>query len=213
MTSGARAGGALDVGPGGAGAGGAGAGAGGPDAALVVIDMQDVFARPPSPWASPDYPRALAGTRRLLPAFAGRTVLTRYVAPAVPDGAWRAYFDQWPFALVAPDDPLYEITDLGDVAAAGAPVVTATTFGKWGPDLAAATRDAGELVLAGVATDCCVISTALAAADAGRHVLVVEDACAGSTPENHERALAIMRLYAPLIEVTTTEAVLATTHP
>jgi nicotinamidase-related amidase len=181
----------------------------GPDAALVVIDMQDVFARPPSPWASPDYPAALAGTRRLLPAFAGRTVLTRYIAPAVPDGAWRAYFDQWPFALVPADDPLYEIADLADVAAAGAPVVTRTTFGKWGPELEVATRGAGELVLAGVATDCCVISTALAAADAGRRVLVVADACAGSTPENHERALEVMRLYAPLIEVTTTAEVLA----
>lgn len=181
----------------------------GPDAALVVVDMQDVFARPPSPWASPDYPRALDGTRRLLPAFAGRTVLTRYVAPEVPDGAWRAYFDDWPFALVPDDDPLYEITDLADVVAAGAPVVTRTTFGKWGPELDAATAGAGELVLTGVATDCCVLSTALAAADAGRRVLVVDDASAGSTPENHERALEIMRLYAPLIEVTTTDAVLA----
>ncbi|GGM42838.1 cysteine hydrolase family protein [Promicromonospora citrea] len=181
----------------------------GPDAALVVVDMQDVFARPPSPWASPDYPRALDGTRRLLPAFAGRTVLTRYVAPVAPDGAWRAYFDEWPFALVPDDDPLYEITDLADVVATGAPVVTRTTFGKWGAELDAATGGAAELVLTGVATDCCVLSTALAAADAGRRVLVVDDACAGSTPENHERALEIMRLYAPLIEVTTTDAVLA----
>lgn len=185
----------------------------GPDAALVVIDMQDVFARPPSPWASPDYPAALAGTRRLLPAFASRTVLTRYIAPTVPDGAWRAYFEQWPFALVPEDDPLYAITDLADVVDAGAPVVTLPTFGKWGPELAAATHDAGTLVLAGVATDCCVISTALAAADAGRRVLVVADACAGSTPENHERALDIMRLYAPLIEVTTAQDVLAGAQP
>lgn len=185
----------------------------GPDAALVAIDMQDVFARPSSPWGAADYPAALATTRRLLPAFAGRTVLTRYVAPAVPDGAWRAYFDQWPFALVPEDDPLYDLAGLADVAAAGAPVVTRTTFGKWGPELAAATRGAGTLVLAGVATDCCVISTALAAADAGRRVLVVADACAGSTPENHERALDIMRLYAPLIEVTTAQDVLAGTQP
>jgi hypothetical protein len=41
-------------------------------------------------------------------------------------------------------------------------------------------------------------------------VLVVADACAGSTAENHERALDIMRLYAPLIEVTTVEDVLST---
>ena len=182
--------------------------AAGPDAALVVIDMQDVFARPPSPWASPDYPDALAGTRRLLPAYAGRTVLTRYIAPTVPDGAWRAYFEQWPFALVPEDDPLYEITDLADVVDAGAPVVTLPTFGKWGPELADATGDAGTLVLAGVATDCCVISTALAAADAGRRVLVVEDACAGSTQQDHERALEIMGLYAPLIEVTPVDELL-----
>jgi nicotinamidase-related amidase len=184
-----------------------------PGAALVVIDMQDVFARPSSPWAAQDYPSALATTRHLLPAFAGRTVLTRYVAPTVPDGAWRAYFDQWPFALVPEGDPLYELAGLADVAASGAPVVTRTTFGKWGPELAAATHDAGTLVLAGVATDCCVISTALAAADAGRRVLVVADACAGSTPENHERALDIMRLYAPLIEVTTARDVLAGIRP
>ncbi|WP_454860767.1 cysteine hydrolase family protein [Promicromonospora soli] len=105
------------------------------------------------------------------------------------------------------------LAGLADVAASGAPVVTRTTFGKWGPELAAATRDAGELVLAGVATDCCVISTALAAADAGRRVLVVADACAGSTAENHQRALEVMRLYAPLIEVTTIEGVLGTATP
>ena len=44
-------------------------------------------------------------------------------------------------------------------------------------------------MLAGVATDCCVLSTALAAADAGCLVEVVADACAGSSDEAHERAL------------------------
>jgi len=62
----------------------------------------------------------------------------------------------------------------------------ATTFGKWGPELAAAVG-AGPLVLAGVSTDCCVLSTALAAADAGMAVQVVADACAGVTDESHER--------------------------
>jgi nicotinamidase-related amidase len=65
-------------------------------------------------------------------------------------------------------------------------------------------------VLAGVSTDCCVLSTALAAADAGVKVRVAADACAGATDTSHEQALAIMGLYAPLIEVTTVAAVLAT---
>ena len=53
--------------------------------------------------------------------------------------------------------------------------------------------------MAGVATDCCVISTVLAAADAGVPVRVVTDACAGSGDDDHERALRVMSLYAPLV--------------
>jgi len=175
-------------------------------AALVVVDMQAVFARPGSPWASPGFEAAAAGVRRLLPAFTGRTAWTRYVAPATPEGAWREYFAQWPFALVPADDPLYAFADGLDPA--GAPVVTATTFGKWGPELDAATGHAAELVVAGVSTDCCVLSTVLAAADAGRRVRVVADACAGASPADHARALDAMRLYAPLVDVTTVDDVL-----
>ena len=67
-----------------------------------------------------------------------------------------------------------------------------------------------HLLLAGVSTDCCVITTALAAADAGAWVTVVSDACAGSTPDNHEAALTVMGLYSPQIEVATTSQVLTT---
>ncbi|CAM3847672.1 cysteine hydrolase family protein [Isoptericola cucumis] len=176
------------------------------DAWLVAVDMQRVFADPPSPWSSPDFPAALSGVRRLLPAFPGRVAYTRYVAPSEPRGAWADYFAAWPFALVPPDDPLYDLVDGLDPG--GAPVVTAATFGKWGPELAAATGGAGTLVVAGVSTDCCVLSTVLAAADAGRHVRVVADACAGASRADHERALDTMRLYAPLVEVTTVAEVL-----
>lgn len=176
-------------------------------AVLVVVDMQNVFAHAPSPWASPDYSTALAGTQRLLRAFGDRVVFTRYVAPDRPEGAWVPYFEQWPFALVPADDAQYAIVDELDVG--DRPVVTATTFGKWGSELDAATGGARELVLAGVSTDCCVLSTALPAADAGCHVRVAADACAGASPEDHERALDAMRLYAPLIDVTTVDAILS----
>ena len=175
---------------------------------LVVIDMQRVFARPPSPWAAPAFDRALAGTRRLLPAFSGRTVFTRYVAPLQPQGAWVAYFEQWPFALVPHDDPLYEIVPELRDAAQNAVVETRESFGKWDDRLAAAIGGARDIVLAGVATDCCVIATALAAGDAGVRVRVAADACAGGTEEDHERALATMALFAPLVEVTTIDALL-----
>lgn len=173
---------------------------------LVVIDMQHVFGDPGSGWYTPRFEEARAGIRRLTPAFGKRVVHTRFVAPKHPVGAWRAYYDVWPWALVPDDDPLYQLVDEPDPAHR---IVVDTTFGKWGAALEAATGGSGELVLTGVSTDCCVISTALPAADAGVHVRVATDACAGATDADHARALDAMALYAPLIELTDVDAVLA----
>ncbi|WP_416263624.1 cysteine hydrolase family protein [Curtobacterium flaccumfaciens pv. flaccumfaciens] len=172
------------------------------DAWLVVIDMQQVFTGE-NPWAAPRYDHASAGIERLLPRFTGRTVFTRFVAPEQPAGAWVPYYRDWPFALVPDTDPLYALTEPFASAAADRndPVVTEPTFGKWGTSLQAVVGDHPHLVLTGVSTDCCVLSTALAAADAGATVTVVPDACAGASDEDHDRALAVMRLYAPLITV------------
>jgi nicotinamidase-related amidase len=165
---------------------------------LVVIDMQRVFTGD-SAWAAPAYDRAAAGIERLLPRFVGRTVRTRFVAPERPQGAWVDYYRDWSFALVPDADPLYDLTE--PFGAVDGPVVTEPTFGKWGTSLQAVVGDHPHLVLTGVSTDCCVISTALAAADAGARVTVVADACAGASDADHERALDAMRLYAPLITV------------
>ena len=173
---------------------------------LVAIDLQNVFGAARSPWASPTYETAAAGVSRLLPAFGDRSVFTRYVAPLEPAGAWRAYFKVWPFALVPHDDRLYDLTDgFRDRAPH---IETRETFGKWDAAFAAAMDGSPEMVITGVSTDCCVISTALAAADAGVHVRVAADACAGLSPADHQRALDAMALYAPLIEITSVDEVL-----
>ena len=173
---------------------------------LVAIDLQPIFGDPASPWAAPEYEHAAANTARLAEAFGDRVVFTRYVAPEQPQGAWREYFEVWPFALLPASDPLYALD-----ARFGAParVETRPTFGKWDAGLAAAVEGSGDLVLAGVSTDCCVLSTALAAADAGIRVRIAADACAAPSPADQERALATMAMYAPLIEITAVDAVLA----
>jgi nicotinamidase-related amidase len=174
---------------------------------LVVVDMQRVFADASSAWATPGYAAASAGVRRLLPAFAGRTVLTRFVAPERPEGAWVPYYRDWPDQLRPEGDPLWDL--MPEFADLDAAVVSATTFGKWGPDLAAATGGSDRLVVTGVSTDCCVLSTALAAADAGRFVVVPEDACAGLSETDHRRALDAMALYGPLITISSVDDVLS----
>ena len=174
---------------------------------LVAIDLQNIFGEPGSEWFTPDFEKASAGSRRLRSGFGSRTALTRFVAPRSPAGAWVPYYQDWPFALVPETDPLYDLVPA--FPAEDAVVVTRTTFGKWDPATSAALGNPLDIVLCGVSTDCCVLSTALAAADAGVRVRVAADACAGLSDLDHQRALDVMALYAPLIEITTVDEVLA----
>ena len=178
-----------------------------PDAWLVVIDPQRIFASPDSQWGSPMFADIVDPVRRLAAAAGRRTVVTRWVPAPEPQGSWEAYLEAWPFADVPEGDPLLEVVpELEGVAGT---VVSLPTFGKWGYALQAVTGPTPHLVLGGVSTDCCVISTALAAADAGATITVVTDACAGSTPENHRSAMDVMALYPPQITLATTDEVLA----
>jgi nicotinamidase-related amidase len=167
-------------------------------ATLAVIDMQRVFGDRDSPWFTPRFAEIVGPIQRLVGAYRPRVVFTRFVAPAAPTGAWRRYYDLWPFALQPPDARIYELVD--EFAHEQAPTVDATTFGKVGDELYEI-LGGGALVLAGVSTDCCVLSTALAAADDGVLVQVVADACAGVNDESHAQTLDILRLYSPLVEV------------
>ncbi|MEI2714755.1 MAG: isochorismatase family protein [Nocardioides sp.] len=176
------------------------------DAWLLVIDPQHIFASPDSEWGSPMFADIVAPVRRLAQRFAGRVIVTRWVAPDEPMGSWGPYLVAWPMADVASDDPKFDIVP--ELAELDAQVFTATTFGKWGPALATLTGATPRLVVTGVSTDCCVISTALAAADAGATLTVVTDACAGSTPQNHRAALDVMALYPPQITLATSAEVL-----
>ena len=133
-------------------------------------------------------------------------MFTRFIAPAAPAGAWRRYYEAWPFALQPPDARIYELVD--EFAAAPGRPWTRPRSASGARSWPAASAPANELVLAGVSTDCCVLSTAVAAADAGVAVRVVADACAGVDDDSHRKALDILRLYAPLVEVVSLDAVL-----
>jgi nicotinamidase-related amidase len=167
---------------------------------LVVIDMQNVFADPGSPWHVPRFAEVIAPIEALVAAHAPRVTFTRFVAPAQPAGAWGPYYERFAFALQPPDAELYGLVpEIARHATAG--TLDASTLSKWGPKLAAVVPADAELVIAGVATDSCVIGTALGAADAGVRVRVAANACAGLDDAAHEHSLAVMRLWSPLIDV------------
>ncbi|MCU1530194.1 MAG: hydrolase [Frondihabitans sp.] len=174
---------------------------------LMIIDMQRIFGEPGSDWFTPDFETASAGSLRLREAFGPRVALTRFVAPPDPTGAWVPYYADWPFALDPANAALYDL--MPEFPADDSVVVSRGTFGKWDPISQDALGHPADLVLTGVSTDCCVLSTALAAADAGVRVRVAADACAGLSDFDHQRALDVMALYAPLVEITSVDEVLA----
>ena len=171
---------------------------------LVVIDMQRVFADPDSAWATPGF-GAIVPRVAALVAAAPAVTFTRFVAPTTPKGSWVGYYEEFPFALKPADDPMWDVVD--GVGVDPARTISTTTFGKWGPRLAARVGDA-TVVLAGVSTDCCVVATAVAAADAGARVQVVTDACAGATRFSHDSALEVLRHFTPQVELVTSDALL-----
>ncbi len=175
---------------------------------LVVIDPQTIFASPDSAWGSPFFAEAMPRIRSLAESFGERVIVTRWMPTADRSTSWGAYFAAWPFADQSPTDRLYDLVPEA-VGLSPHPTLDLPTFGKWGPELEALAGRGAHVVLAGVSTDCCVISTALAAADAGAHVTVAADACAGSTAENHAAAIQVMGLYPPQITVSDTASVLA----
>ncbi|SFK42448.1 cysteine hydrolase family protein [Geodermatophilus ruber] len=172
---------------------------GSPPGWLLVVDYQEVFRDPGSPWTTPRFDEIRPRIRSLVEAYRDRVVFTRFVVPEEPVGAWVDYYAKYAYFREPHALPLLQLSE----DPGGSPVVDASTFGKWVPEVAALVGD-GPLTVAGVATDCCVLSTVLPAADAGVPVRVVADACAGADDEAHEDTLRILGSYTPLVEVTTT---------
>jgi nicotinamidase-related amidase len=174
---------------------------------LVVIDPQNIFASPESAWGSPFFSQAMSGIRRLADRFGERVLVTRWMPTADRSTSWGEYFAAWPFADQPPTDALFELVPEA-TGLSPHPTLDLPTFGKWGGELESIVGRGAHVVLAGVSTDCCVLSTALAGADAGARLIIATDACAGSTAENHAAALHVMGLYPPQITLRTTDEIL-----
>ncbi len=186
--------------------------------ALVVVDMQEYFLNPESPFSRLaearvagvlDYFQARGRTvavptlRRLLDVFRahGLRVVYTTVASERSDGK-----DLMPIfqrmnvvareqigeAFIPPrTDPWARIV-AGLEPCADELVVNKTTYGTFsstGLDHTLRSLGIDTLVIGGVVTNACVETTARDAADRGYQVILVDDACAAHSPEIHEATL------------------------
>lgn len=176
------------------------------NALLTVIDMQMAFAEEGSEWQVPRYGEAASKVAELVAAFDEQVVWTRFVRDAAEEGSWSAYYDRWSTFRVGETSRQWDLTF---EPAEEHAVISLPTFSKWGPELAEVAPPGTPLVLCGVATDCCVLSTALGAIDAGRTVIVVTDACGAVSDQAQEQTLNVLGLLSPMVVLTTTATVLA----
>lgn len=182
----------------------------------VVIDIQRLFAES-TPWQVMDMPSIVPCCTQLIRHNPARTVFARFITPTVPEaavGRWQDYYLHWrDVALdrMCPDllDVLPQLTQLAPTA----PVLDKTGYSVFSNtefDLMLEKQGIESLLLSGVETDVCVLSTALAAVDRGLRVIIVNDAVTSGSPEGHSAALEIIRLrFDQQIETASTAEVLA----
>lgn len=174
---------------------------------LLVVDMQPGFGHPESPWCTPGYGDCADKIEQLLPHFEGRTLFTRFLPPTRPQGAWQPYYARWDFAIDPAQAHLWDL----DARFGAQTSVAGPRFAKW-REAAAHVPDDATLLICGVATDCCVLGTAVEAVDDGRYVRLIGDACAAGTPALHEAALTVMADRGPMLTLTDTRSELDRLH-
>ena len=172
---------------------------------FAFIDFQCVFSpEQNTSWCVPKFNQALQTAmltcEKLKPNCV--PIATAYIPPNDIKGIWKTYFDKYPDI---PRNPCNKIFDI-DSSISGIDKLRYAGFSKW-KSLAKIFKHELEhdpeniLYLCGVATDCCVLSTALEAVESGIKVCIIKDGCASGDDATHERALKIMEGYSPNIEI------------
>jgi len=188
----------------------------GPDTVHVVVDMQRLFAEGPG-WSVPAFGRILPNVRRLALRRPARALYPCFVTPpaaAAARGVWQRYYRHWPEVMAGrlPAGSLEVTAGLSDLVPPGGRIDKEGFSAYSGPGFAAALErlGAGTILLTGVETDICVLSTALESIDRGYRVVIATDAVASSAPAAHAAMLAqIYPRYVHLIDLAPTDAILA----
>jgi biuret amidohydrolase len=185
--------------------------------ALVIVDMQEYFLNPASPFSR--------ACERLVPGVLGhfqergRGVVDTTVASELPDGRdLMPIFQQRNAAnraavgdvAIPPRDDAWARIVAALEPRPGELVVNKTTYGTFsstGLDHALRSLGITALVVGGVVTNVCVETTARDAADRGYDIVLLDDGCAAFSPEIHEATL--LSFQGPFGRVRTADEVLA----
>ncbi len=158
--------------------------------ALVLVDLQRIFCSAESPAYLPAFEGIRESLHELICGFrdAGRPVLaTRHVHPEGESGSLIGYFFG---RLLTDDDPLSRI--LPEFSSESIPVFDKSSHACFASALPEVLAPCETIVLAGVQTPLCVLSTALDLARVKKIPVVVADATASPDEAGHMAALNVL---------------------
>ena len=185
-----------------------------PDGAIhLVVDMQELFRSHPD-WGSASLTAIVPPILRLLKDNPENAYFSRIIPPQQMDhatGAWRRYYQRWHRVTLDRMNP-----DLVNVIEEFRPwerdIVDKSGYSALGnTDFRRKLSESGDrcLVLSGVETDVCVLSTAMEAMDLGLRVILALDAVTSSSARCHELALQIVHeRFDEQIELATVDDIL-----
>ncbi|SNB72398.1 Nicotinamidase-related amidase [Arboricoccus pini] len=184
-----------------------------PDSVHLCVDMQRLFAAPLG-WRVATIEQLLPPIVTLGRLLPGRSIALRFAVPPTAEttrGGWRHYYASWPQFLGQNLDPalldlLPGLEFLTDI------MIDKMSFGGFeGTDLVPRLKRlrATTLIISGVETDICVLSTVMSAIDKGYRVVIPTDAVASGDEAGHAAALKIFSRLPELVQLTTTARIAA----
>lgn len=172
---------------------------------LLVIDMQNVYL-PDQPWACETAARTKENILKLLENHPkDQTIFTRYIAAEHPVGTWKTYNE---LNRKINENPwMNELMEGIKEAAESYPVYDKSTYSSFQvPAIRKAAQKADRVILTGVVSECCVLSTFFEGIDLGCKLIWLTNATSGLNPVLEEETLHILQGLSPLhVEFLSTE--------
>ena len=174
---------------------------------FLFVDFQKVFELNEE-WKIPDIKGCLARAKiacKEVEKVRNITkIVTRYMPPNLlhlrdKDDAWVKYFKKYSTVPKRSGDILYELIDYIPCDW----VWESSEFSKW--KHTSQCNYPFNVFITGVSTECCILSTALSAVDAGATVYVISDACAAGNKEDHNLGLELLSRFDPNVQIIKTE--------
>lgn len=167
------------------------------DDLIVVVDMQNVY-RKGEPWACLDTDGAAENILKIMDkADIRQVVLTEFLPPQNPAGAWKVYNET--YKDINENEYLNEFIPQLKGRLTGYAVYGKSTYSSMKvEEIRRLAKDAGRVVLTGVVAECCVLATAFDAIDLGCHVVYLTDAVSGFDTEKEQATILTLSGLSPV---------------